>query len=101
MKRQVPKMMTDEEAEAFLVQDLSDLDFRQFKPVRFELRTAPKSACFAPGTPAPKSGLYREVGPRGGKAGGSVTMTRGKPLPPTEKGRNWAFVSAAQGDGED
>jgi predicted DNA binding CopG/RHH family protein len=29
-------MMTDEEAEAFLEQDLSDLDFSQFKPVRFE-----------------------------------------------------------------
>jgi predicted DNA binding CopG/RHH family protein len=29
-------MTTDEEAEAFLEQDLSDLDFSQFKPVRFE-----------------------------------------------------------------
>jgi predicted DNA binding CopG/RHH family protein len=29
-------MTTDEEAEAFLEQDLSDLDFAQFKPVRFE-----------------------------------------------------------------
>jgi predicted DNA binding CopG/RHH family protein len=29
-------MTTDEEAEAFLDQDLSDLDFSQFKPVRFE-----------------------------------------------------------------
>ena len=36
MKRRVPKMTTDEEAEAFLDQDLSDLDFSQFKPVRFE-----------------------------------------------------------------
>jgi len=35
MKR-VPRLKTDEEAEAFLQQDLSDLDFSQFKPVRFE-----------------------------------------------------------------
>ena len=36
MKRKVPRLRTDEEAEAFLEQDLSDLDFSQFKPVRFE-----------------------------------------------------------------
>jgi predicted DNA binding CopG/RHH family protein len=36
MRRRVPKLSTDEEAEAFLEQDLSDLDFAQFKPVRFE-----------------------------------------------------------------
>ena len=36
MKRKVPRMTTDEEAEAFLEQDLSDLDFAQFKLVRFE-----------------------------------------------------------------
>jgi predicted DNA binding CopG/RHH family protein len=36
MKRRVPRLRTDEEAEAFLEQDLSDLDFCQFKPVRFE-----------------------------------------------------------------
>ncbi len=36
MSRRVPKMTTDEEAEAFLDQDLSDLDFSQFNPVRFE-----------------------------------------------------------------
>ncbi|MGO8865963.1 MAG: CopG family antitoxin [Alphaproteobacteria bacterium] len=36
MKRKVPRLATDEEAEAFLAQDLSELDFSQFKPVRFE-----------------------------------------------------------------
>ncbi|HEX4890425.1 MAG TPA: CopG family antitoxin [Alphaproteobacteria bacterium] len=36
MKRKVPRMTTDEEAKAFLAQDLSDLDFSQFKPVKFE-----------------------------------------------------------------
>jgi predicted DNA binding CopG/RHH family protein len=34
--RKVPKFKTDEEAEAFLMQDLSDLDFSQFKPMHFE-----------------------------------------------------------------
>jgi predicted DNA binding CopG/RHH family protein len=34
--RKVPVLRTDEEAEAFLDQDLSDLDFSQFKPVQFE-----------------------------------------------------------------
>jgi len=33
MKR-VPDLKTDAEAEAFLEQDLSDLDFTQFKPMR-------------------------------------------------------------------
>ena len=36
MTRKVPRLTTDAEAEAFLEQDLSDLDFTQFKPVRFE-----------------------------------------------------------------
>ncbi len=36
MTRKVPRLPTDEEAERFLAQDLSDLDFSQFKPVQFE-----------------------------------------------------------------
>jgi len=32
-------MTTDKEAEAFLEQDVSDLDFSQFKPVKFEFQT--------------------------------------------------------------
>jgi predicted DNA binding CopG/RHH family protein len=36
MKRKVPRLTTDEQAEAFLAQDLSDLDFSQFKRVGFE-----------------------------------------------------------------
>ena len=34
--RKVPILRTDEEAEAFLMQDLSDLDFSLFKPMHFE-----------------------------------------------------------------
>jgi predicted DNA binding CopG/RHH family protein len=40
--RKVPKFKTDEEAEAFLEQDLSDLDFGQFKAFKFEF--SPKAA---------------------------------------------------------
>lgn len=35
-KKKVPRLKTDKEAEAFLAQDLSELDFSQFKPARFE-----------------------------------------------------------------
>ncbi len=38
MKRKIPKFASDEQAEAFLNQDLSDLDFSQFKPTRFEFQ---------------------------------------------------------------
>ncbi|MFY9904901.1 MAG: CopG family antitoxin [Terriglobales bacterium] len=34
--KKVPRLKTDEQAEAFLAQDLSTLDFSQFKPTRFE-----------------------------------------------------------------
>jgi predicted DNA binding CopG/RHH family protein len=40
--RKVPPFKTDEEAETFLEQDLSDLDFSQFKPSQFEF--SPKAA---------------------------------------------------------
>ena len=36
MPKKVPTLKTDGEAEAFLMQDLSDLDFSQFKPLNFE-----------------------------------------------------------------
>jgi predicted DNA binding CopG/RHH family protein len=36
MKRKVPRLKTDRQAEAFLAKDLSNLDFSQFKPARFE-----------------------------------------------------------------
>jgi len=35
--KKVPEFKSDAEAEAFLDQDLSDLDFKQFKPMRFEI----------------------------------------------------------------
>jgi predicted DNA binding CopG/RHH family protein len=36
MKKKVPRLKTDREAEAFLAQDLSNLDFSQFKAAQFE-----------------------------------------------------------------
>jgi predicted DNA binding CopG/RHH family protein len=36
MTKKVPRLKTDKQAEAFLDQDLSGLDFSQFKPTRFE-----------------------------------------------------------------
>ena len=38
---------------------------------------------FRPGEKAPVSGQYPLVGPRGGKQGTEVTVTKGEPLPPT------------------
>ncbi|MDR0578630.1 MAG: BrnA antitoxin family protein [Candidatus Accumulibacter sp.] len=37
MMKRVPEFKTDADAETFLEQDLSKLDFRQFKPMRFEV----------------------------------------------------------------
>jgi predicted DNA binding CopG/RHH family protein len=36
MKKKVPRLKTDKQAEVFLARDLSGLDFSQFKPVHFE-----------------------------------------------------------------
>lgn len=36
MKKKVPHLKTDKQAQAFLAGDLSKLDFSQFKTVRFE-----------------------------------------------------------------
>lgn len=38
-----------------------------------------------PGTPAPNSGLYDIVGPKGGDTGKQVTNPEGHRLPPTPK----------------
>ena len=49
-----------------------------------------------PGTPTPRSGIYEQVGPRGGRTGEQADSTRGHPLPPTEKpGVGWTLVQPA------
>ena len=62
MPRTLPKMMADEEAEAVLDHDLSDLDFTAFKPLTWEAEPkTPASACACrspsstPSRPAPPS----------------------------------------------
>ncbi len=40
---------------------------------------------YKPGQPAPYSGQYNLVGPRGGALGPERTSTQGNPLPPTPK----------------
>jgi predicted DNA binding CopG/RHH family protein len=36
--KNIPNFKSDKEAEEFLEQDLSDLDFSQFKPISFEFK---------------------------------------------------------------
>jgi predicted DNA binding CopG/RHH family protein len=44
--KQVPDLKTNAEAEAFLEQDLSDLDFGEFEPMRFGIgRRTPLCIC--------------------------------------------------------
>jgi len=45
MPHKVPRLRTDAAAEAFLAQGLSDLDFSQFRPTRFEFeKRRPRSS---------------------------------------------------------
>ena len=43
------------------------------------------SKSLKPGQTAPRSGQYAVVGPRGGNTGREVTVTKGEPMPPTQK----------------
>jgi hypothetical protein len=53
---------------------------------------APDKARLKPGDETPHSGLYAEVGPRGGPTGNTVVSEKGKPLPPTsEPGQGWVL----------
>ena len=50
-----------------------------------------------PGTMTPRSGIYEQVGPRGGRTGEQATSTKGNPLPPTVKaGETWKLVEPAR-----
>ena len=55
-----------------------------------------------PGTPAPRSGIYEQIGPRGGRTGEEADSTRGKPLPPTPDGpgRSWQLKRPAHHKGD-
>jgi hypothetical protein len=53
-----------------------------------------------PGQPAPISGQYKIVGPRGGNPGTEVTAVEGHRLPPTPKpGQRYNLVDATKHKG--
>jgi hypothetical protein len=55
------------------------------------------TAHMPPGATTPRSGIYEQVGPRGGQTNEHVASTVGKPLPPTDgHGRGWKLVSPAR-----
>lgn len=55
-----------------------------------------------PGKPAPRSGQYEIVGPRGGATGQERTVVRDEPLPPTPKpGQTYRLADPTRnGDGK-
>ncbi len=60
-----------------------------------------KQTRLIPGTSTPRSGIYMQVGPRGGRTNDQVTSTEGNPLPPTKKpGCTWQLVVPAHHEGE-
>ena len=75
--RRVPRLRTDEEAEAFLDQDLSDLDFSQFKAGQLEYeRKDARRPCACRSRCSTRSSSRREpgdslpaAGPRGDREG--------------------------------
>ena len=48
-----------------------------------------------PGDAAPKSGIYDQLGPRGGHTGKQVVAEEGEPLPPTPR-RGMAYELAVK-----
>jgi len=56
-----------------------------------------KDSGLKPGQPAPKSGQYEQVGPKGGKTGHEITAVKGEPLPPSPKpGMTYNLVDATK-----
>ncbi len=54
-----------------------------------------------PGQKAPVSGQYGIVGPRGGKTGTEITVSKGETLPPTPKpGQSFVLVDKTKHNGE-
>ena len=59
MARRVPRLTTDAEAEAFLAQDLSDLDFSLLEPVRFAFERESERINLRVPRPMPNAGKAR------------------------------------------
>jgi hypothetical protein len=62
----------------------------------------PQNPPLKPGDKAPHSGLYEQVGPRGGQTNKQITSVKGETLPPTnKKGSTYVLVVPAKnGAGE-
>jgi hypothetical protein len=61
-----------------------------------------KAPTYKPGQKAPISGQYEVVGPKGGKTGQEVTVTKGEKLPPTpESGQNFVLVDKTKHKSDD
>lgn len=61
-----------------------------------------KGTNYKPGQKAPVSGQYGVIGPRGGKTGTEVTVTKGETLPPTPKpDQGFVLVDKTKHKGKD
>lgn len=61
-----------------------------------------KAPTYKPGQKAPVSGQYGVVGPKGGKTGSEVTVTKGETLPPTPKsGQGFLLVDKTKHKSDD
>jgi len=61
-----------------------------------------KAPTYKPGQKAPESGQYGVVGPKGGKTGTEVTVTKGETLPPTPKpGQTFVLVDKTKHKSDD
>lgn len=59
-----------------------------------------KNQSLTPGTPAPTSGQYEVVGPRGGSRGREVTSTQGNRLPPAKPGERYILIDKTKHKGK-
>jgi len=61
-----------------------------------------KVPTYKPGQKAPVSGQFGIVGPKGGKTGTEVTVTKGETLPPTAKpGQGFVLVDKIKHKSDD
>ncbi len=61
-----------------------------------------KTPTYKPGQKAPESGQYGVNGPKGGKTGNEVTVTKGETLPPTPKpGQTFVLVDKTKHKSDD
>jgi len=59
-----------------------------------------KKGTLPPGTSAPRSGQYEQIGPRGGRTGVERTVVRREPLPPTPRpGMGYRLVDPTKTNG--